>query len=230
MIKFEILRRRSASDPPYTATVSYDRDADTTVAEALTYINAEILTDDPVAWEHSCRQKKCGACAMLINGVPKLACDAWLRDYPEGVIRLAPLRKFPPVRDLMVDRSVMFENLKMLGAWLTENADGDTEGTAYDASRCLQCGCCLEVCPNFYAGGKFSGAAALAPASRLISEAQGADRKRLYGAYNERFYRGCGKSLSCRNICPAGIDTERLLVSSNAAAVWKRLFRRGKKK
>ena len=224
-VKFEILRRRSASDPPYTQTVIYDRDTDTTVAEALKYINAELLADDPVSWEHSCGQKKCGACAMRINGLPKLACDVRLKDFPGGVITLEPLKKFPVVRDLIVDRSVIFDDLKKLGAWLTEDAGPDSTGSAYDASRCLRCGCCLEVCPNFYAGGEFFGAAALASAARLISEAQGSDRKRLYGAYNERFYRGCGRSLSCRDICPAGIDTERLLVASNAAAIWKRLAR-----
>ena len=123
----------------------------------------------------------------------------------------------------------MLDDLRRLGAWLDENALNDGTGTAYAASGCLQCGCCLEVCPSFYAGGDFFGAAALAPASRLISEAGETDSKRLYGSYYESFYRGCGKSLSCRSVCPAGIDTERLLVNSNAAAVWKRRHKGGKK-
>lgn len=226
-VKFEILRRKSASDKPYTETVIYDRGEDTTVAEALTYINAELLADDPIAWDCSCKQKKCGACAMRINGVPRLACDAWLREFPDGVIRLGPLKKFPVIRDLAVDRSVMFEALKELGSWLTDGAGAGAADGAFDASRCLQCGCCLEVCPNFYAGGEFFGASALVPAARLISEASEADRARIAAAYKAHFYNGCGKSLACRDICPAGIDTERLLVNSNAAAVWKRLRHRG---
>ncbi|MBO6231192.1 MAG: succinate dehydrogenase/fumarate reductase iron-sulfur subunit [Ruminiclostridium sp.] len=231
IVKVEIQRRNSASEKTRTQTFSVETDAAATVALLLECINEEQAADDPISWECSCKQKKCGACAMLINGRPRLACDARVHDYPKGVIKLAPLGKFPVVRDLTVDRSAMFDALAKLGAWLTESAGADETGTAYDASRCLQCGCCLEVCPNFYAGGEFFGAAALAPASRLISEAGTGDAQRLREAYNAHFYRGCGKSLSCKNICPAGIDTERLLVNSNAAAVWKRKMRkaRGKK-
>ncbi len=229
LIRFEIIRRKSPADKPYTVSVEYETDGEETVAGALTELNVSAFADDPIEWESSCRQKKCGACAMLINGRPGLACDAWLKDLPEGTVRLEPLKKFPVIRDLTVDRSVMLDNLKQLGAWLRDSAVPDTTGVAYDASRCLQCGCCLEVCPNFYAGGEFFGTAVLAPASRLIAEAPDTDGKRLYGAYSEHFYRGCGKSLACRDICPAGIDMERLLVNSNAAAVWKRKFRRGKK-
>ncbi len=227
-ITFEVTRRKSAQDKPYTQTVTIEAQ-DTTVAEALDIINAGELADDPITWESSCRQKKCGACAMLINGRPRLACDTRLSEFPKGVIKLAPLKKFPVVRDLEVDRSVLFNDLLTLGSWLEGNAQSGETDTAYDASRCLQCGCCLEVCPNFYAGGEFYGSAALAPASRLIAQMPDEERKRLSDAYNGHFYKGCGKSLSCRDICPAGIDTERLMVRSNAVAVWKRKFR-GKKK
>ena len=227
-ILFEITRQKCASAEPYVQSVTVDTD-DTSVAQALDIINGGELTDDPVAWDCSCRQKKCGACAMLINGRPRLACDTRLSEFPGGKIKLAPLRKFPVVRDLMVDRSIIYENLKTLGSWLEGDAGSDTSGSAYDASRCLQCGCCLEVCPNFFAGSDFFGTSALAPASRLIAEAGENDRNRLYEAYSRHFYSGCGKSLACRDICPAGIDTERMLLNSNAAAIWKRIFRKRKK-
>lgn len=232
LIKLEILRRKSPADQPYTAEAELETEdnENITVAEALERLNNGQLSDDPVMWECSCKQKKCGACAMLINGRPRLACDAWLKEFTDGRVRLEPLSKFPVIRDLAVDRSVMFDNLRKIGAWLGDEAVPDmTGGGAYDASRCLQCGCCLEVCPNFYAGGEFFGAAALAPASRLIAEVPASQKKRIFGSYSEHFYRGCGKSLACRDICPAGIDTESLLVNSNAAAVWKRKFR-GRKK
>ena len=226
----EIQRQKSRTDKPYKQTFAVDTGSRATVAELIERINSEQIPEDPVTWERSCKQKKCGACAMLINGRPRLACDARLYEYGEKPIKLAPLKKFPVVCDLMVDRSTMFENLKNLGSWLEENSGEDLTGDAYEASRCLQCGCCLEVCPNFYAGGKFFGAAGLSPSSRLIAVSGAGDRKRLYGEYGKHFYRGCGKSLSCKDICPAGIDTEHLMVNSNAAAVWKRKFRAGKKK
>lgn len=224
-ILFEITRQKSAHKNPYVQRITLESD-DTTVAQALDIMNTGELADDPISWDCSCKQKKCGACAMLINGRPRLACDTKLSEFPKGKITLAPLKKFPVVHDLSVDRSVMFENLKALGSWLEGGAENDVTGISYDASRCLQCGCCLEVCPNFYAGGEFFGTAALASASRLIAEAPVDEKKRLHSAYNEHFYKGCGKSLSCKNICPAGLDTEQLLVNSNAAAVWKRKFRK----
>lgn len=224
-ILFEITRQKSFNENPYVQRVVLETD-DTTVAQALDIINVDELSDNPISWDCSCKQKKCGACAMLINGRPRLACDTRLSEFPKEKISLAPLKKFPVVRDLSVDRSIMFENLKTLGSWLEDAAKNDCTGISYDASRCLQCGCCLEVCPNFYAGGEFFGTASLAAASRLIVEAPDGEKKRLYKAYNEHFYKGCGKSLSCRNICPAGLDAEQLLVNSNAAAVWKRKFRK----
>lgn len=231
-LRFEILRRAPGEAEGRVQAIDYEtNDPAATVATALMDMNrAEGLADvegrpvGRVVWECSCLQKKCGACAMRVNGVPKLACDAKLAELG-GVVRLEPLRKFPVVADLMVDRSVLRENLKALRLWLERDVTPSEKAgdIAYEASRCLQCGCCLEVCPNYLPGGAFLSAAAMVPASRLIAELAPARREALYRQYSKRFYGGCGKSLSCRDICPAGIDTERLLVNSNAIAVWKRL-------
>ena len=88
-----------------------------TVAEAITRLN-EANPEDEIKWEHSCHQKKCGACAMVINGRPMLACDAVLgRVAHKGIIRVAPLGKFPIIADLMVDRSILYENLNTMKNW-----------------------------------------------------------------------------------------------------------------
>lgn len=71
----------------------------------------------PVAYDSNCLEKICGSCAMRINGKAALACSA-LVDKLEHPIRLEPLSRFPVVRDLMVDRSVLFENLKLVKAWV----------------------------------------------------------------------------------------------------------------
>jgi succinate dehydrogenase / fumarate reductase iron-sulfur subunit len=92
----------------------------------------------------------------------------------------------------------------------------------YDASRCLQCGCCLEVCPNFCPGEAFVGAAGAIPVSRLLDAAENGAGKALKKAYYEQVYRECGKSLACMDICPAHIDIARTLSSTNALAVWKK--------
>lgn len=234
-VSFDILRMDREKRIPYHQMIPFEtEDERETVATALTAINAapDVLdsTGNPVApivWECSCLQKKCGACAMRINGKPALACDAKLRDLTDrksSVITLEPLRKFPVIADLMVDRSIMYENLKQIGVWLRDvaNLTQDKYELAYEGSRCLQCGCCLEICPNFYAGGTFAGTAGFVPTVRLISELSGKERREVKRAYRKYIYNGCGKSLACRDICPAGIDVENLLVNSNAIAVWKR--------
>jgi succinate dehydrogenase / fumarate reductase iron-sulfur subunit len=163
---------------------------------------------------------------MVINGRPRLACDAFLKRYPASrPIVIEPLRKFPVVRDLVVDRSVMRENLKAVRAWMDGRAAavGDVKiERMYAASRCLQCGCCLEVCPNFCPGDSFVGAAGAIPLSRLIHAAEKGAGKTLKAAYDQQVYRECGKSLACMEICPAKIDIGRTLSSTNAFSVWKK--------
>lgn len=232
-LTFEILRRPHGAPEGRFQRIQWEMaDESATVATALSAMNRDPALKDvdghPVGhihWECSCLQKKCGACAMRINDMPRLACDTRLAPLSGGVIQLEPLKKFPVVADLIVNRQVLFDNLKAMKAWLDREVCLNARATevAYEASRCLQCGCCLEVCPNFMPGGAFSGAAAMAPASRLIAELAPEKKAALYKLYTRRFYNGCGKSLACRDVCPAGLDVERLLVNSNAIAVWKRM-------
>lgn len=233
-LRIEILRRKDGASKPYLQTIEYEAPPEDTVATLLTKLNAEPdLTDisgEPVGkihWQCSCLQKKCGACAMRINGTPRLACDTKLSEFKNGRLCLEPLRKFPTVRDLIVDRSVMTDNLKTIQNWLEQNAVHEDKAAelCYDASRCLQCGCCLEVCPNFTVDGGFYGAAAFVPASRILSQLKKDNAQGLPENYRKYVYGGCGKSLSCHDICPAGIDVEQKLANSNAVAVWKRFFK-----
>ena len=231
----DILRRDGRGGEPYSQSFRYETSDETaTVATALTSLNDDPdLRDisgqraEPIRWECSCLQKKCGACAMVVDGVPKLACNVRLSEC-KSVIRLEPLKKFPVVADLITDRTVMQENLRALRLWMEEDAvmRDKAMDVAYEASRCLQCGCCLEVCPNFYPEGNFTGMASAIPFSRLLAELPVSQRKEASKLYSKRFFEGCGKSLACRNICPAEIDVEHLLVNSNAVAVWKRFFKR----
>lgn len=230
----EILRRAGADAEPYIQRFSYEPQGGTeTAATALTRLNdtPELRDIDgnpaaPIQWECSCLQKKCGACAMVINGTPMLACAARLSEMKKTV-RLEPLRKFPVVADLIVDRSVMRENLFAMELWLRGEAVMSDAAAAvgYEASRCLQCGCCLDVCPNFSPSGTFTGMAAAAPVSRLLAELPASRRAELAELYRARVFEGCGKSLACRDICPANITIDLLLANSNALAVWKRLMK-----
>ena len=234
----KILRRERGAAQPYWESFTYEAVSEgDTVASALTALNSTAAPKNakgepsrPIEWECSCLQKRCGACAMVIDGRPRLACDALLSESKTGALRVEPLRKFPVICDLTVDRTVLYDNLKTLGLWLSAEAalaDGDRD-LAYESSECIQCGCCMEVCPNFYAEGPFFGMATVPLTTRLLTELSPADYREIARQYAKHTFAGCGKSLACKNVCPRHIDTEKLLVNANALAVWKR--KRGKKK
>ena len=228
----DVLRRVGADAEPYHQRFVFETDdARATVATALTELNerADLRDEDgapaaPIRWESSCLQRRCGACAMVIAGVPRLACDTRLADLKGEVVRLEPLRTFPVVADLVVDRQAMLTGLRQATTWLEEAAELPERRwrVAYEASRCLQCGLCLEVCPNYATVGAFGGMAQMAPLARLLAEAAPAERARLASAYRDRVFAGCGTSLACRDVCPANLDIDALLSRSNAAALWRR--------
>lgn len=234
VIRLRVLRRKSPDKPSYWQEIDYCiKDAGVTVAGALTEINGagpfkdiSGKTVEPIRWECGCLQKKCGACAMIINGRPYLACDSKLTDFVGKVKKLTiePLRKFPIVADLVVDRSRLHENLKAFELWSEENLDvrDKTSELVYEASKCIQCGCCLEVCPNFSFDEEFFGASAFVSASRMLPAMSESDRLRLSKEYDKHVFAGCGKSLACKDICPRHIDCEKMLLNSNAIAVWRR--------
>lgn len=230
-IRVSVKRRKSPDDAPYIQKFNYEyEDEAETVASMLRALNNEdVLTDTDgneapiVEWECSCLQKKCGACAMLINGIPRLACDVRLTECGDEVT-LAPLRKFPTVRDLRVDRSAMMSELSSLSVFLKDAAE-DTpafDKKRYELSLCLQCGCCLEICPNFVPGGEFGGMAGAVPLSRVLMTEKQENLKTVSKTYRKKIFEGCGKSLACKDICPAGIDTDKVLARSNAVALWNR--------
>ena len=111
----------------------------------------------PIAWDMNCLEEVCGACSMVINGKPRQSCTA-LIDQLEQPIRLKPMKTFPVVRDLQVDRSRMFNALKRVKAWIPIDGTYDLgpgprmpekkRQWAYELSKCMTCGVCLESCPN----------------------------------------------------------------------------------
>jgi len=102
----------------------------------------------PVTYDSNCLEEVCGSCAMLINGRAAMACSALVHKLKQP-IRLEPLSRFPVVRDLAVDRSVLFENLKRVKAWVPVDGtydlgpgpriDPESQEKAYPLSRCISC-------------------------------------------------------------------------------------------
>lgn len=210
-----IKRQRGADSEPYWQSFECDSNPEMTVSALLDRLN---YTDDlydiqgnpapRIRWECSCLQKMCGACAMVINGVPRLACSTFLRDIKGDKLTLEPLSKFPVIADLIVDRIIIEANLHKAGAYLGEyKKSGEKDfPQLYSTAKCLKCGLCLEVCPNYIKGENFFGA--LFANEMYLLSLQSANRStQLKKEYAKHFAAGCSKSLSCVEVCPMGIDT-----------------------
>ncbi len=233
-VYLRIKRKKDADGPSFYQVFLYEGEPEDSVAYALNVLNSrDTLTDvngssaDRIVWECSCLQKKCGACAMRIGGLPRLACSSFLSGCMDrnSTVTLEPLSKFPVVADLKVDRNILFENMKQLKLWLEEDAHISywERESQYQSARCLMCGCCLEVCPNFCPDEKFAGAVFMAAACKLLDQSSyGEHRSELLKKYRNYYFEGCGKSFSCRHICPIGIPLEDLLVKANAMAIWRK--------
>jgi len=162
-----------------------------------------------IRWECSCLQKMCGGCAMVINGMPGLACSVFIDTNKTELLKLEPLTKFPVVCDLVVDRSCILdyqlEAVQYMGS--IGQQDPKEYQQQYSVAKCLKCGLCLEVCPNYVPQGKEFFGAVHANQSYLLYSMTGERRSELMEEYRKHFARYCSKSLACRSICPMGIQT-----------------------
>ena len=173
----------------------------------------------PVVWESSCLEEVCGACTMLVNGKVRQACSALIDQIsPQGEpITLAPMTKFPLVRDLIVDRSSMFADLKRVKAWV--QLDGshelgpgprqspENQEEAYPLSRCMTCGCCMEACPQVNDRSSFVGphAISLVRLYNLHPSGKMHANERLEALMGPGGVQDCGKAQNCVEVCPKEI-------------------------
>ncbi|HXE09086.1 MAG TPA: succinate dehydrogenase iron-sulfur subunit [Acidobacteriaceae bacterium] len=180
---------------------------------ALNPVTADGKPTTPITYDSNCLEEICGSCAMLINGRARMACSA-LVDKLDQPIRLAPLSKFPIVRDLSVDRSVLFENLKAVKAWVPIDGTYDlgsgprqfpqVQEQRYPLSNCISCCCCMEVCPQFNESTNFVGAATIAQVKLFNMDPAGAVLKeeRLRALAGEGGIQECGYAQNCVEACP----------------------------
>ena len=153
---------------------------------------------------------------MVINGVPALACATFADEVKGDDLLLEPLSKFPVVADLIVDRSIIYDNLINAKAYLESVAvsDKSQHDQQYSVAKCLKCGLCLEVCPNYISGEDFYGAV-LANDSYLIASQSSDKKHQVIKKYKKHFGAGCSKALSCQSVCPMGIETITSIMRMN---------------
>ena len=169
-----------------------------------------------MVWDCNCLEEVCGSCTMVINGKVRQSCTALIDSLPQPVV-LEPMSKFPIVRDLQVDRSRMFENLKKVHAWIRIDGTHDIgEGpvipekqraTAYVLSECMTCGCCLEACPQFTRSNEFLGASTFSQVRLFNMHPTGEHDKeeRLDAVMQAGGIADCGNAQVCVEVCPKNI-------------------------
>jgi succinate dehydrogenase / fumarate reductase, iron-sulfur subunit len=199
---------------------------DMSFLEMLDVLNEKLIAsgEEPVAFDHDCREGICGMCGMMINGVahgPAKAtttCQLHMRDFSEDVpIVVEPwrARPFPVVKELVVDRSA-FDRIIESGGYITAptgsapdanavpvpKADADL---AFEAAACIGCGACVAACPN---GSAMLFTAAKTTHLGALPQGQPERSSRalaMVSTHDDLGFGGCTNSGECTEVCPKGI-------------------------
>ncbi len=205
--------------------------SDMSFLEMLDVLNERLIEqgEEPVAFDHDCREGICGACGMMINGqahgpeAETTTCQLHMRRFRDGdtiVIEPWRARAFPVVRDLVVDRSA-FDRIIAAGGYVSVNTGNAPEAnsilvpkndseTAMNAAACIGCGACVAACKNASAMLFVS-----AKVSHLALLPQGGPERRkrvlsMVAQMDKEGFGGCSVTEECEAACPAGISVSNI--------------------
>ena len=229
-IKLKIWRQASAEQKGSFKNYKLDNvNEHMSFLEMLDVLNEslEVKGEEPVAFEHDCREGICGSCALIINGDAHgpedrtTACQLHMRSFKDGeTITIEPWRSaaFPMVKDLVVDRS-SFDRIIQAGGFISANTGSAPDANlipigkpvadkAMDAAACISCGACVAACPN--------GSAMLftaAKVSHLGMVPQGQPErysrvKAMIEQMDSEGFGGCTNYGACQESCPKSISIE----------------------
>ena len=200
--------------------------------EMLDVLNEQLIEqgEEPVAFDHDCREGICGMCSLFINGEAHgpdrgvTTCQLHMRMFKDGdTITIEPWRAtaFPVIKDLMVDRTA-FERIQQAGGYISVNTSGNTQDAnaipipkrdadrAMDAAACIGCGACVATCKNssamLFVAAKVS-QFALLPQGRVEAT------ERVLNMVNQMEHEGfgnCTNTGACEVECPKGISLENI--------------------
>jgi succinate dehydrogenase / fumarate reductase iron-sulfur subunit len=204
---------------------------DSSFLEMLDILNEELETkgEDPVAFEHDCREGICGACSLVINGRPHgpfdkiTTCQLHMRHFKDGdIIWIEPFRAkaFPIIKDLIVDRT-SFDKIIQAGGFISVDTGGVPDAnailiskeaieTATDAAACIGCGACVAACKNasamLFVSAKVSQFAVLPQGQPERYQRVQAMVKKM----DELGFGNCTNTYACEAECPKGISVRNI--------------------
>jgi fumarate reductase iron-sulfur subunit len=205
---------------------------DMSVLQGLQYIKDHL--DGSLTFRWSCRMAICGSCGAMLNGVPKLGCEHFLRDFYPGPLRIEPLNHFPIVRDLAIDQSDFLRKLESVKPYLIGEppAKGTHRQTPrqmdeyYQYSQCINCLLCYAACPQYGLNDKFTGPAALALLHRYNADSRDKGKEERMAVVNqEDGVWGCTLVGYCSEVCPKGVDPARAVNQNKIESTKDYFFR-----
>ena len=246
-LKLNVWRQEDATVPG--KMVSYaadDVNADMSFLEMLDVVNEELTArgEEPIAFDHDCREGICGSCGFMINGVAHggrkatTVCQLHMRHFKDGdELVLEPFRAtaFPVIRDLVVDRSA-FDRIIEAGGYITSPTGSAPDGNAIpvpkpiadrsmDAAACIGCGACVAACPNasasLFTGAKLSHL-------NLLPQGKAEKNKRTLGMVaqlRDEMFGSCTNIGECEAVCPKEIKLE-VIAQMNASYLRAKVFQR----
>jgi len=232
-LTLKIWRQKSASDKgkmvDYKVTEISEH---MSFLEMLDVLNEQLVNsgEEPVAFDHDCREGICGMCSLYINGEAHgpdrgvTTCQLHMRMFKDGdTITIEPFRAtaFPVIKDLVVDRTA-FDRIQHAGGYISVNTSGNTQDAnsipiskhaadeAMDAATCIGCGACVATCKNssamLFVGAKVS-QYALLPQGQV----EAADRvQNMVAQMDLEGFGNCTNTGACEIECPKGISLENI--------------------
>lgn len=215
--------------------VSYplsDISPDMSFLEMLDVLNEQLINngEDPVAFDHDCREGICGMCSLYINGEAHgpdrliTTCQLHMRKFKDGeTIHIEPWRAqaFPVIKDLVVDRNA-FDRIMAAGGFVSTNTSGNTQDAnaipipkadadkAFDAATCIGCGACVASCKNasamLFVSAKVS-QLALLPQGKVEAKQRVLN---MVHQMDEEGFGNCTNTGACEVECPKGISIENI--------------------
>lgn len=216
-IEIEVLRYNPETDTePHQQVFQVPFTDDMSVLQGVQYIKDYL--DGSLSFRWSCRMAICGSCGMMINGIPNLSCQTFLRDYYPGRVRVEALSHFPIERDLVINMEGFIEKLESIQPYIIPKearllAQGEYLQTpaqlnAYEQfSSCINCMLCYAACPQFGLNPDFVGPAALALLHRYnIDSRDGGKAERMELVNSEEGVFNCTAVGYCSEVCPKHVD------------------------